>query len=756
MASRFSTLMAMLCVAFLGISSSRAQSSPTPSPSPAPSPTPTTITIHHSTAAITIDGDLSDAGWKDATRVDTWYETNPGDNTTPKMKNIAWLTYDDRALYAAFDFPDPDVKKIRAPFADRDNIPSSIDYGGIILDPRNDRRTGILFLANPRGIQYDSVNDDTTQNEDNSPDYFWESAAKITSTGWTLEIRIPFSSLRYDKTDVQTWGIMLYRNFPRDRRYQMFSNRLPRGSNCFICNESELVGLQGLPGGGHLVAAPYVSARQESIPRDGDGSSLESGSVEGQLGADVKWTPNADTAIDGTINPDFSQVESDVAAISANQRFAIFFPEKRPFFLEGIELFSTPIQAVYTRTITAPRWGVRATGKIGSNGYTVLVTDDKGGGSVILPGPQGSDFADQDFKMLDFIGRVRHDLGKSFVSFLVTDREIAGGGSNRLFGPDFQWRPNDHDTITGEFLYSESTTPDRPDLTAEWNGQKLSGHAADVWWQHSTRTVDWYTEFRDFGDEFRADQGFVPQVGYRENYSEAGYTFRPKGFFNRIRLFVDTDYTGASDGALLFRELSAGTGMDGKYGLFLRLRYANDRVRSGDDVLERNQLLYNIQLSPSRVFSSFTASGWIGQDIDFANSRLGRGANVVLGTTIRPSDHLTLQLNNSGSWLNVGSDGERLFLAQVQRLKATYTFNARMFVRFISQYVRTDREQALYTDDVRKVSGGLSTSALFAYKVNWQTVLFLGIGDDRSISETDRLLAADRQLFMKISYAFQR
>ena len=329
-----------------------------------------------------------------------------------------------------------------------------------------------------------------------------------------------------------------------------------------------------------------------------------------------------------------------MAAISANARFAIFFPEKRPFFLEGIELFSTPIQAVYTRTITAPRWGVRATGKFGANGYTVLVTDDKGGGSVILPGPLGSDFADQDFKMLDFIGRVRHDIGKSFISLLVTDREIEGGGSNRLLGPDFQWRANDHDTVTGQFLYSQSNTPDRTDLTSEWNGQKLSGHAGDIWWQHSTSTLDWFTEYRDFGDGFRADQGFVPQVGYRENYGEVGYTFRPKGFLSRIRTFAITDYTSFADGHSCGNSRRAREWMASPA---FWPRYANDKVRSGDDVLERNQLLYSFQLSPSRVFSSLTAVGWIGQDIDFDNSRLGRGANVVLGATIRPSDHLTFQ-----------------------------------------------------------------------------------------------------------------
>src|SRR5436305_11290168 len=199
---------------------------------------------------------------------------------------------------------------------------------------------------------------------------------------------------------------------PRDRRYQIFSNKLPRGSNCFVCNYAKITGLEGLPAGGHVVAAPYATARTTG-QTDTLGTPLRYGSGATNAGADVKWTPNADTAVDGTINPDFSQVESDVAAISTNQRFALFFPEKRPFFLEGTELFTTPIQAVYTRTITQPRWGLRSTGKFGSDAYTVLAVDDRGGGSVILPGPLGNDFADQDFGSLVFIGRERHDIGKN-------------------------------------------------------------------------------------------------------------------------------------------------------------------------------------------------------------------------------------------------------------------------------------------------------------------------------------------------------
>ena len=391
---------------------------------------PGPIKIARATGPIVVDGDPSEPAWQDAAPVDRWWETNPGDNVEPKVRNVARLVYDDKYLYAAFEFDDPEPKKIRAPYADRDNVPSTTDYGGVIIDPDNDRKTAILFLSNPRGIQYDANTSDTS-GEDSAPDWFWDSAGKINDHGWTLEIRIPFSSLRYPKGSPQTWGIMLYRNWPRDRRYQMFTTRLPRGSSCFICNEQTLEGLSDLPPGGNWVVAPYGVARQESVPRAELGSQLVHPAADYDAGVDTKWTPNAGTTVDLTVNPDFSQVESDVAQITANERFALFYPEKRPFFLEGVDLLSTPVNAVYTRTITDPLWGARATGRAGDTSYTALLTHDDGGGTVIIPGPYGSDFAPQDFESTVAIGRVRHDLGQSFVSGLVTDREIRGGGFNR-------------------------------------------------------------------------------------------------------------------------------------------------------------------------------------------------------------------------------------------------------------------------------------------------------------------------------------
>jgi len=745
-------------------------------PEAARTPGPTVVApmrIARATGPIVIDGDLSDAAWKDAIAVEQWWETNPGDNLEPKVRNVGRVAYDDKYLYAGFEFDDPLPKKIRAPYADRDNVDSTTDYGGIILDPDNDRKTAILFLANPRGIQYDSMNSDTNGNEDNAPDWFWDSAAKINEHGWTLEIRIPFSSLRYPKSAVQTWGAMMYRNWPRDRRYQMFSTRLPRDSSCFICNEQTLEGLSNLPSGGHWVIAPYGAAHQESEPRGDLGTDLVNPAPEYDAGVDAKWTPNAGTTIDMTINPDFSQVESDVAQITANERFALFFPEKRPFFLEQVDLLSTPVNAVYTRTITNPAWGARATGKVGNTSYTTLVTQDDGGGSVIIPGPDGSEFADQDFSSTVAIGRVRHDLGQSFVSGLFTDREISGGGHNRIIGPDFQWRPKAGEVLTGQVLYSDTRTPhldDCPPGTCapeEWDGRRMQSHAAELWYQHNDAHWDAFVNYRDYGDDFRADVGFVPQVGFREMYAEGGYSrFPTKGFISRQRIFLQADYVEDRPGSLIQTFFAPGTGIDGRANSFFRVWLVEERVRATDSltgeqrILPRRRLRFQMSASPWSWLTRVELDGAYGKDADFVRARTGHGGQLTFTSTVRPTDHLSLELLADRRWLDVEDNGSepRLFTAKVERLKATYTFTSRCFLRLIGQRQARRVDPALYgfVPPIPTKDEAAQVSALFAYKLNWQSVLFFGYGDDHLWSQdTGDLEHAGRQFFLKLSYAFQ-
>jgi hypothetical protein len=724
-----------------------------------------TIAITRAKGSIKIDADLSDEGWQDAVRVDKWYETNPGNNTEPKVKSVGRLTYDDKYLYAAFEFSDPEPKNIRGPFAEQDALSTAYDYGGLFIDAANDGKTAMLFLATARGIQYDALQSDPTNTEDDTPDFYWDSEAKVTATGWVLEMRVPFSSLRYPATDPQTWGIMLYRNWPRDHRVQMFNVPLERGRPCLICQEGKMTGLEGLPTGGHWSIAPYVTARQLAIPESGPGTPLKTQSLESDFGFDAKWTPSADTAVDLTVNPDFSQIEADVAQIAVNERFALLYPESRPFFLEGKDLFATPIPAVYTRTITEPDWGLRATSRIGTISYTVLASNDIGGGQVVIPGSTSSSFVEQDFESIVGIARLRYDIGKSFVSALATVREIDGGGYNRVIGPDFGWRPTSVDRINGQILFSDTETPIRPDLTPEWDGRKLQSHGARIDWLHSTSTYDTFIQYRDFGDDFRADNGFVPQVGYRAAYAEGGYTYRwEERFLTRLRLFSFAERSRDRDGELISEYVNVGAGMDGGWNSFMRYRYAMENVRSGTNIFPRNRFIAYAEINPSQAVSNVSLDAYYGQAVDFANSRPGHGGGVNLSSLLRPTDHLALTINLNRRWVDVtpdtGGTEERLFTAQIYELRATYLFTARTYVRLIGQYIATTRDPTLYISTVAPKEKSFNGTGLFTYKLNWQSVLFLGYGDERALDTTatngdEGLKHVSRQWFLKVSYAFQ-
>ncbi|MGZ7040592.1 MAG: DUF5916 domain-containing protein [Thermoanaerobaculia bacterium] len=719
------------------------------SASAATPPPPGPIEVRAAAGPIMIDGLLSDAGWQGATTIDTFYETSPADNIPAKVKTIAYLAYDAHALYIGIKAYDPEPGKIRAPYVERDNVIGTDDNIAVFLDTRNDKRSAMEFRVNPRGIQADGIFNDANSNEDFSPDFFYDTAARIDAEGWTAEFRIPFSSLRYSKADSQRWNILIWRNYPRDFRYAFHTAPIPRDSSCLICNAHPIVGMNNLPEAGHFVAAPYVTAQQLAHSRGDVGTPFRTDPVHTDTGLDVKWNPSAEHSVDITANPDFSQVETDVPQITVNQRFAVFYPEKRPFFLEGFDLFDTPLQVLYTRTITSPRFGLRSTGKFGGTAYTALISQDRGGGLSIIPGPTGSFFAPDDFRSTAAIARVRHDIGSSFVGAVFSAHEISGGGHNRVFGPDLQWRPNESDALTAELLVSDTENPNRLDLSPAWNGKSSQSHAFIANWNRVKTTHDLFVEAKDIGGGFRSDLGFLPQVGYREYDGTFGLRFYPENSSLRfIRPYLVGDYQSDEAGATILRRVSPGIFIVGpkNLNLFVNL-FPREQVRTSGRLFEQTYGTYSIQFDPSRRFCRVGLSGFFGDTIDFANTRLGRGGNVTLTATLRPFDRLSFDASSGHEWLDAA--GERVYMARAERLKAVYSFSARSLVRLIGEYLDTKTPGNLH-------DGSFLGSVLYSYKLNWQTVLFAGYGDDRLLTEQNRLLRANRSFFFKVSYAVQR
>jgi hypothetical protein len=274
------------------------------------------------------------------------------------------------------------------------------------------------------------------------------------------------------------------------------------------------------------------------------------------------------------------------------------------------------------------------------------------------------------------------------------------------------------------------------------------------------RSYGWYVEGWDVSGGFRADNGFVPQVGYREIKPEFSLHFYPTGFFTRIRPLIMEDFTADTSGRTLRQRLFPGISFEGKKSVQGEIDYLFSQERVGDKLIPKNFWSINLQLAPSRLFGQVSVNGEVGDEIDYANARAGHGGAFTLSSRFQPQDHLELRLDEALSWLNEndGEGGERrLFTAVVHRLKATYNFTNRAFVRAIGQYVREDRNPSLYVNPpATRRDTALSSSLLFAYKLNWQSVLFLGYGDNQVLNDRYDLTRQDRQLFLKISYAFQR
>jgi hypothetical protein len=511
------------------------------------------------------------------------------------------------------------------------------------------------------------------------------------------------------------------------------------------------------------VVAPYISARRAETPAGGvAGAALEADDVDYDAGFDLKWNPSARHTVDLTFQPDFSQVESDVPQIATNQRFALFFPERRPFFLEQVDLFSTPFSAVYTRSVTDPRAGARATGRFGRNAYTLLLTEDLGGGSVILPGATESQIVEQAFESNVLLGRLRHDFGPdAYASFVVTDREIDGGGFNRVFGPDFQWKRGDTDAVSGQLLWSRSETPVLPEIAEEWDGRELSGRAALVSWDHGGEAWDWNLAVSDVDGEFRADNGFMPRVGYRQANGSLGLSWGlGGGFLSAARVFTYDEYSIDEDDDILTRVVAGGLDLRGQRNFALRLQARAEDLQVAGRLLSQTQGRLRLRVTPSGAVANLIATAYVGSAIDFDNAREGDGWGAALETVLRSTKHLELRLDAARDALDVDDPllgSGRLFTADVLRARLVWTFTPSFFARAIVQLESVDRDPALYTFAVDAEDENLDGSLLLAYKLDWQSVIYLGFGDSRTfLTESGRREKAGREIFLKLSYAFGR
>ena len=709
---------------------------------------------------IEIDGSLDEPAWQSAARMELRYETKPAENAPPPVRTEALFTYDSRGFYVAFRAHDPNPSEIRAHLTDRDAAFSD-DFVGIVLDPFNDERRAFEFFVNPLGVQMDMFNDDVGGSEDEAWDAIWDAAGKIHGSGYDVEIAIPWSSLRFPRTEGgQTWGFDALRFYPRSQRHRISSQPMDRNVSCYVCQFSKMDGFAGISPGRNMEIAPTVTANRNDEREVDLDSPLVEGDVETEPGLTAKWGITPNLTLNAALNPDFSQVEADAAQLDVNTQFALFFEEKRPFFLEGADFFRTPLDIVFTRNVADPDAGLKLTGKQGKSAVGLFVAQDDQT-NLILPGSSGSELATFPMETRDAVLRYRRDVGSSSaLGVLYTGRE-GDGYSNRLGGFDGLWRIDDSNQVRAQLLQSRTEYPignadndgdgeDDYDLPAG----TLEDDALWLSYDHNSRNWNAYGRYEDVGRDFRADMGFLPQVDY--TFLNAGLRRIWYGDrWSKTSFGGDWDRREDQSGQLLEEEIEANIEISGPLQSYISVGGGHrDRFYNGVDFPGAFGFFFGEAEFTGNFYGNLDV--YVSEDIDFVNTQAGDLVEIEPELRLDLGRHLRARLSHTYQKLDV--DGGNLFTANLTQLTTVYQFNVRTFVRAIFQYTQIERTPELYTAldpaDVEPETERLFTQLLFSYKINPQTVFFLGYSDNSLGSQRIDLTREDRTFFLKLGYAW--
>ena len=718
--------------------------------------------VPHTTLDVTIDGVLDDPVWRDALVIELGIEVNPRENVPADVETLAYIIEDGSRLLVAFDARDPAPEEIRAYLRDRDSAFSD-DFVGVVLDTFNDERRAVEFFVNALGVQMDLTVDDVNGGEDSSWDALWDSAGAINGTGYAVEMSIPYSQLRFEQTDrPQTWGIDVLRVRPRENRALISAFPRERGRNCYLCQTGKVRGFSEAEPGRGLEVVPSLTASRTDM-RDPDVGGLVNGDVDAEVGLNVRWGISSDLIAILALNPDFSQVEADVAQLDVNNQFALYFPETRPFFLEGQDFFSTPIEAVFTRTIADPDVGAKLTGTRGANSYGVFAAEDTVT-NLLLPGALGSSNDSLEHCRLEclprpsrtFVGRYRRDVGdNSMLGALITSRS-ADGYRNRLAGFDGRYRPTDRHSIRFQVLRSSTEYPDDIVTGAGQPAGTFEGDALQLNYNFSTR--EWFANanYAAFDPEFRADAGFVTRVDVENRNINVGRVWQGEGFwFNRMQLGANANSTHDTSGQMLGRNRNMFFNMQMPRQSFLQINASRGQQYWDEQIYDTGNLFVfgEVRALPG-MFVGMQMNR--GRQIDFANSRLGEETRIGPNVTWNATRHLLFRLQYTTSKLETESSGERIFDAEVVDFRATWQFNLRSFLRLTAQQQVVDRNLALFdSPGVQRRSKTRGTQLLYSYRVNPQTVFYLGYADNRLADDASASLTeTDRTFFTKFSYAW--
>lgn len=738
---------------------------------PAQAPAPN-VPIPRIDTSITLDGVLDEPVWAEAARLTGFRQWRPVDGRPAEQETIVLVWYSPDAIHFGVIAHDTDPGSIRATFTDRDKVEGE-DRVRLYLDTFHDQRRASFFGVNGLGVQEDGLRSETGTSagqlfggqDDLNVDYLWYSKGRRTEQGYEVEVRIPFKSLQMNGTGPQEWGFNAVRYVMRSN-YQDTWTDVRRANASFLAQEGTFSGLQDLQRGVVFQAQPFVTSSWTGV-RATDGS-FQREEIEPSAGLNLQLATSA-MAFDGTVNPDFSQVESDAGLITVNERFALFIPEKRPFFLKDIDLFSTPNQLIYTRRIADPLGGAKVTGKLGRNGFAYLGAVDE--------------YPDDDAWFNIF--RYRRDLGANSVAGLTYTDRIQGNAYNRVVEGDAH--------IVFKTIYFAEAQ-----LGQSWTDLADGiGSFSDPVWRFAIdrtgRTWGFNYQLNGIGSDFVAGSGFVPRTDV-----VTGHIFNRLSFYgaegavleNFTTFFGPTwyyTYDGFGSDAPIEGNQSVTFQFQLRGGWQLSANPKRSFTDFDEDFYFGMETVPGVPyLPPERLTNLWTVDlsvetpTWQKFDADFelgtghaplyAEGSEGQGISMEAALNFRPTT--TLRFEGAVAYVNLNraADGSDFAESVIPRLKVEFQPSVPLLFRVIAEYESTNRVELRdpVTGDVILIGGlpstpvdehGLRVDFLASYEPSAGTVAYLGYGAASVSDEAWDFGSLQRQqdgFFLKLAYLYRR
>ena len=753
----------------------------------------TRVDVPRIDSTVTVDGRLDEPVWSRAARLNGFSQYQPVDGRPAEEPTEVLVWYAPDAIYFGIKASEIHGDVVRATKANRDDIASE-DHVQLLLDTDNGRQLAFLFGVNALGVQQDGTRsaqfaggaggasatgggfrninplDGTV---DLNPDYVFESKGRLVPGGYEVEIRIPFKSLRYQDEKVQAWGIHILRRIQHSGYQDTWAPAVRATAN-FLAQSGTLEGLHDMRRGLVLEATPTMTARLDGSP--GTGSNRE---YDGQaaFGADARWGIKQNLTLNATINPDFSQVEADVGQVLLNERFALFYPEKRPFFLDGLELFDTPNQLIYTRRIAAPRGGLKLVGKVADvNVAAMAVQDDR-------------DNSWQDGRIPLFgVARLRRDFGRKYTLGSVLTAREDGDDYSRLAGADFRFY---HSKLYfAQFQAAQSWTDSL--------GTAVNGSLLQADWDRTGRQWGFHYTLRGVEPDFGAAAGFVNRTGVVEArvFNRLSFYGAKDALVQTFGSFFGLQRTwGYSDGRPLIElsesitpsaTLRGGWQLSGSMSRngfaydarnYSRLRVLRNSPVDGppDTVaftvpgMERNQYGGSFRVTtPTLRFFSATASASRGRVPIFREAAPGRSTRLDGALDLRPTTALRGSLQFSRLMIERSGNGSRFSTETIPRIKMEYQVSQALFLRLVGQYAARSRSSLRDRNgrpilvggvrDAGNTTNELSMDWLFSYRPIPGTLVYLGYGSTMEEPNEFRFQDLRRTrdgFFGKLSYLFR-